>query len=205
MADENQMIHGYAQDVQYSDLRDQQVFIDTDVYTGGGFNGFESKKLSKDTLETWLKTRLFQYVQAYTTYQQGAAGVNTPTAVVFGTIGYNTSYTVFTNYIMYTQSSGQHRVSASFQINRMSGGSAQVIDFWINVNGVAVLGSNKHVTVNSNNGVSNCQLEWIVSFGYGDILNVMWQTTDVAIVLAAQPASGSMPQASSASVIIQRV
>ena len=205
MADENQMIHGYALEVQSSDIQDLPIFIDTDVYTGGGFNGWESKKMYKNTITDYIKNAIRQSVHAYTNVQQTAAAINTPTAVVFGNIGYNTNYSVFTNYIMYTQDAGYHRVSCSFLINRTSGGSAQVIDFWLRVNGNAVLSSNKHVTVNSNNGSTCCELEFIVYFGFGDILNVMWQTTDTAVFLAAQGASGSMPIAPSISLIIERV
>ena len=205
MADENQMIHGYAQEVQFGELQYNQIYLDTDVGTGGGFNGYESKKLSQFMLRDYLAYVLKQNLHAYSTVQQSATLINAPNLVSWSTLNYSNGYQLGTNVITYPQGYGPHRVSLSFSIARLAGGSAAVVDFWLRINGIAVVASNRHATVNSNNGYYTVELEWTLQFGYGDTLQVMWQTTDQNVYLNAQPASGGMPVSPSATISIEKL
>lgn len=100
---------------------------------------------------------------------------------------------------------GVYNVMFSAQLRRTSGGSSETVDFWLKRDLVDVLWSNTSVTVQANAGLLVAAWNFFVQMDAGTEVQLMWATTDTAIVIQAAPAAAPHPETPSVILTINKV
>jgi len=207
MADEIQMIHGYADATDENDLNVNEVFLDSDVGVGKNPATWTSKKLGVNVLNEWLKRNLTFYSGNYVHMSnQTTATNNLETNVKFGT-------TVLNNAVICTGETdftvgvaGDYRIDVQLQVVRTSGGSSQHVDVWLEYAGVKVANSNRHLTVVSNSGHVLLNLSHMLRFNTNyDVLRIKWAVSSVEISLISDAATTLHPANPSSSILITKL
>lgn len=204
MADENQMIHGYADEISELDFR-RTIYIDTDAQQEDG--NWVSKRMLPEAI-AWFVERSFNkaIMYAYHTTDQIATAPNLATLMKFGTIQLASNFTIAPNQSTITYIGDFTRicnVQFSAQISRATGGSSQTIDIWMRKNGTYVPNSNTSVNVVANSGYLVAAWNLCIDLNPNDFFELVWAVSSVDIQLKSEIANSLHPATPSTILSIQ--
>ena len=81
-------------------------------------------------------------------------------------------------------SAGTYNLQFSAQIESTGGGSAQIMDIWLAINGTNVDNSNTQVVGNSNNGRSVASWNFVEPMNAGDYFELKFSVSDIRLGFA---------------------
>jgi hypothetical protein len=96
---------------------------------------------------------------------------------------------------------GVYNVQFSAQLNRTSGGSAQVVSIWLRKNGTDVPNTATHVTMQANAGRLVAAWNFFIDMTDTDTIQIMWSQNG-AINILAETADLALPHPAIPSVIV---
>lgn len=204
MADENQMIHGYADEISDLDFR-RTIYIDTDAQQEDGT--WISKRMVPEAI-AWFVERNFNKGILYVlnTTDQIATGVNLGTLMKFNTTQFTSNFVLQPNQATIVYVGDYPRifnVQFSAQISRTTGGSTETIDIWMRKNGAFVPNSNTSLNVIANSGKIVAAWNLVVDLNPNDMFELVWAVTSTAIQLKSEPATTLHPATPSTILSIQ--
>lgn len=204
MADEIQMIHGYADEVSAEDFKNR-LFIDADVLQDDGT--WISKRMLPDSLLWFIdRNKMKSLIYVYNTQTQIQSAINTPRPMMFDVLQYQSNFMLLGNLssLQYYGDFAQiFNVQFSAQISRTTGGSTETIDIWMRKNGADVPNSNTSVNVQANAGYLVAAWNLVIDLNTNDQIEIMWATTSTAIQLKANPIQSIHPATPSTILSIQ--
>jgi len=86
-----------------------------------------------------------------------------------------------------------------------SGGSAQVVDFWLRINGVDVPNTNGKVELRSSNSFIMAAWNYFITLNEDDYVQLMWAATSTNITMVADPINAVHPATPSIIVTLNQV
>jgi len=93
---------------------------------------------------------------------------------------------------IYVADTGLYNIQFSAQLDK-TGGSASSVYIWPRVNGVNVPDSATKVVIDGPNAEVVPAWNFLLVLEGGDYFELVWQSNDVDVVLAAEPAAGNIP------------
>ena len=148
------------------------------------------------------------YLSAYSSLQQNALGANTATPMLFHTTDLSSDISIVSNSFITPVNSGVYNIQFSAQIQRTTGGSSATIDIWLRAGGVNVPNSNTSVNVQANAGYLVASWNFFVyldpDVGPSNV-QIMWATTDTAVILAQQAVTGLHPATPSTILTVNKI
>ncbi len=175
MADENQMIHGYADEISELDFRNT-IYIDVDAQQDD--LTWISKRMLPEAI-AWFVERNFNKAILYVlnTTDQIATAPNLATLMKFNTTQFASNYTIAPNQSTIAYIGDFPRtfnVQFSAQISRLTGGSSETIDIWMRKNGTYVPNSNTSVNVVANSGYLVAAWNLCIDLNPNDFFELVW-------------------------------
>jgi hypothetical protein len=182
---------------------------DLDYFDSDAWNGvsYTSSKLSganlKAQVEGWAGKNLGSFFDSST---QTCASGTIKAMKVSSADSFNNGVSVandsFSEKTLFSVSdSGIYNVQFSAQLNRTSGGSAQVISIWLRKNGTDIPNTATHVSMQANAGKLVAAWNFFVDMITTDSLQIMWSQNG-AINLLAETPDLALPHPAIPSVII---
>ena len=148
------------------------------------------------------------YLSAYSSLQQNALGANTATPMLFHTTDLSSDVSIVSNSLITPTYTGVYNIQFSAQIQRTTGGSSATIDVWLRAGGVDVPNSNTSVNVQANAGYLVTSWNFFVYLD-PDVgpsnAQIMWATTDTAVILAQQAVTGVHPATPSTILTVNKI
>jgi hypothetical protein len=182
---------------------------DLDYFDSDAWNGvsYTSSKLSganlRTQVEAWAGRSLGSFFDSTT--QTCASGtikaMETATSDSFNSgvfVGtdINAKKTLFT-----VANAGVYNIQFSAQLNRTSGGSAQVVSIWLRKNGTDVPNTATHVSMQANAGKLVAAWNFFIDIALLDEIQIMWSQNG-AINILAETADLALPHPAIPSVIV---
>jgi hypothetical protein len=99
----------------------------------------------------------------------------------------NAGITVVDNTKFTVSSGGTFNLQFSAQLQKVQGGTSEVITIWLRVNGVDVPWSSTNLTFANNNILTVAAWNFVVPLNAGDNMELMFSTTDTHIIIFGQP------------------
>lgn len=93
---------------------------------------------------------------------------------------------------IYVVETAIYNIQYSVQLDK-SGGGASAVYIWLRVNGVNLDNSAGKVVINGPNDEIIPAWNWVVALNAGDYVELVWQSSDTNVILAAVAASGNIP------------
>lgn len=181
------------------------------IKQGGTASQFLKADGSVDT-NTYLTTSNFSYGSFYDTTIQTATAANTAYPIKLNStdLAATSGISVLTDGLgnktrIKASVAGVYNIMFSAQLRRTSGGSSQTIDFWLKRDVTDVPWSNTSVTVQANAGLLVAAWNFFVQMDAGTEVQLMWATTDTAIVIQAAPIAAPHPETPSVILTINKV
>jgi len=198
----NEKIHDYVDQVVGSEIRNNQIFIDTDTEISAG-NWLSKKLLLSDALSEFNQP----FGDFYDTTIQIQSGANLVKAMQLNSAVTANGISVVLDGLslptkIKTTKQGYFNIQFSAQISRTTGGSSQQVSIWLRKNGVDVPQSNTHINVVSNSNKSVASWNWFLACNANDEIQIMWSVTDVAIQLLSEVANVVVPHPATPSLIV---
>jgi hypothetical protein len=176
----------------------------------------------EESYKYWLEEELKKIERSVTTMQEAynpsylgsfkntttqvASAIDTPTPVVFNTIEYELGVHRGTpTSRIYFEHEGYYNLEFSLQTQRAGSAAAADIYIWVNYNGSPVPNSATKVHIKGNN--ESDFVSWNFtgrSFG-NDYIELMWSTTRIDTVLAAEEATAIYPAMPSAAMTLTQI
>lgn len=181
------------------------------IKLGGTSSQFLKADGSVDT-NTYLTTSNFSYGSFYDTTIQTATAANSAYPIELNSVDLaaTSGISVLNDGLgnptrIKASVAGVYNVMFSAQLRRTSGGSSQTVDFWLKRDVTDVPWSNTSVTVQANAGLLVAAWNFFVQMDAGTEVQLMWATTDTAIVIQAAPAAAPHPETPSVILTINKV
>lgn len=198
----NEKIHDYVDQVVGSEIRNNQIFIDTDTEISAG-NWVSKKLLLSDALSEFNQP----FGDFYDTSIQIQSGANLVKAMQLNSAVTANGISVVLDGLslptkIKTTKQGYFNIQFSAQLSRTTGGSTQQISIWLRKNGVDVPQSNTHINVVANSNKSVASWNWFLGCNANDEIQIMWSVTDVAIQLLSEVANIVVPHPATPSLIV---
>jgi hypothetical protein len=180
-------------------------YFDSDAWNG---SAYQSAKLSganlKAQVEAWAGAK--NYGSFYDNSTQTCTAGTIKAMIVNSFDSFNNGVSVindsFAQKTLFTvANAGVYNVQFSAQLNRTSGGSAQVVSIWLRKNGVDVPNTATHVSVQANAGKLVAAWNFFIDIGATDNIQIMWSQNG-AINILAETADLALPHPAVPSVII---
>jgi hypothetical protein len=128
------------------------------------------------------------------TTDQTAAAINTAYAMTFNTTGEAQDMRIGTpSSRIVIDRRGVYNIQFSAQFVNNSGGSAHRVWVWLRVNGTNVADSATVLRLQGNNTEQVAAWNFVQRFNAGDYFELMWEVSDTAVSLFADPASAVHP------------
>lgn len=93
---------------------------------------------------------------------------------------------------IYVADSGLYNIQFSAQLDK-TGGSANSVYIWPRINGVNVPDSATKIVIDGPNAEVVPAWNFLLVLEGGDYFELAWQSSDVDVVISAEPASGNIP------------
>jgi hypothetical protein len=179
-------------------------FFDSDAWDGVGYI---SSKLSganlKTQVQSWAGRSLGSFFDSTT--QTCASGtikaLETATSDSFNN-GVSVTNDTFSKPTLFrVANAGVYNVQFSAQLNRTSGGSAQVVSIWLRKNGTDVPNTATHVSLQANAGKLVAAWNFFIDMISTDTIQIMWSHNG-AINILAESADLALPHPAVPSVIV---
>ena len=134
-----------------------------------------------------------RYGSFYDTTDQTAAVINTAYAMTFNSTDLSAGVTIGTpTSRVYVDTHNVYNIQFSAQIINTAGGAHNAW-IWLRKNGTDVANSATTVRVQGNNTELVAAWNFLLSMGAGDYFELMWEVSDLAVSLFADPASAVHP------------
>ena len=198
----NEKIHDYVDQVVGGEIRNNNIFIDTDTEVTAG-NWVSKKLLLTDALSEF-NTPFGDFYDTTTQIQTGAnlvKAMQLNSSVIGNGISVVLDGSSLPTKIKPTKQ-GYFNIQFSAQISRTTGGSSQQVSIWLRKNGVDVPQSNTHINVVANSNKSVASWNWFLACNANDEIQIMWSVTDVAIQLFAEAPNLVVPHPATPSLIV---
>lgn len=143
------------------------------------------------------------YGSFYDTQTQSAPN-NTPTAMKYRSTALSNGVTIQNESEILFAHSGVYNIQFSAQIDRTEGSGDAVIDIWLRKNGFDMPYSDSKITLTANANKAKIVAAWnfVESILAGNIIELMWSTTDTRIKLVAFPEDLIIPHPAAPSIIL---
>ena len=198
----NEKIHDYVDQVVGGEIRNNNIFIDTDTEVTAG-NWVSKKLLLADALSEF-NTPFGDFYDTTTQIQTGAnlvKAMQLNSSVTGNGISVVLDGSSLPTKIKPTKQ-GYFNIQFSAQLSRTTGGSSQQVSIWLRKNGVDVPQSNTHINVVANSNKSVASWNWFLGCNANDEIQIMWSVTDVAIQLLAELPNLVVPHPATPSLIV---
>lgn len=154
----------------------------------------ELRKIER-SIESMQETYNPSYIGAFrSTQDQAAVTVNTPTAITFNNTDYSFGVYLGTpNSRIYFDNAGYYNMQFSAQIVQTGGASAQDVVIWVRHNGVDVPNSATRLHIQGPGAEAVAAWNFTGYAQPSDYVELMWQTTDTAVILLHENATATHP------------
>jgi hypothetical protein len=183
----------------------EQDYLDVDSFTG---SGYQSAKLKGENVLIQMQNAFgksfgsFYDMSTQTCPSGGMKAMQVNNADTFNNGSVNVGLDSLLNPTLFSVSnSGIYNVMFSAQLNRTSGGSAQIVSIWLRKNGVDIPNTGTHVSVQANAGKLVASWNFFVDMTDVDNLQIMWSQNG-AIEILTEPADLTLPHPAIPSVIV---
>lgn len=187
-------IHNYP--LTATDINDS--FFDIDQFNG---LAYDTKKVPNDVLVNSLFNNNVHSSYCHLAVQTPAS-INTPFAIEFSTIIFENGTTLNATDGIDVLSDGTYNVQFSAQLERTSGGASEQCMIWFRVNGIDVINSNTHLTMQANAGKLVGAWNLFLQLVAGDRVQIMYAVTDTDITLLYEPSDLVIPHPATPSMIV---
>jgi len=179
-------------------------YLDVDFYTG---SGYQSAKFKGENVILQMQSLTQKAVGSfYDLFTQTCAPGGIEAMQLNASESFNNGVGVnldtFSKPTMFVVgNTGVYNVVFSAQLNRTSGGSAQIVSIWLRKNGVDVPNTATHVSVQANAGKLVASWNFFVDMTPSDTIQIMWSQNG-AIQLLSEPEDLVLPHPAIPSVIV---
>lgn len=94
---------------------------------------------------------------------------------------------------IFVSETGVYNIQFSAQLDK-SGGGASAVYIWIAINGQPLSHSATKVVIDGPNNEIVAAWNWVLPLQGNDYFQIAWQSPDTAVILAAVPAAGNIPE-----------
>lgn len=134
-----------------------------------------------------------RYGSFYDTTDQTAAVINTAYAMTFNTTDITNGVTIGTpTSRVYVDTHNVYNIQFSAQFVNTAGGTHNVW-IWLRKNGTDVANSTTTLRLQGNNAETVAAWNFLLDMNAGDYFELMWEVSDLAVALLADPASAVHP------------
>lgn len=144
----------------------------------------------------------------YNTANQSATTINTATTIIFDTTTLLNAFTLMNTGSgpskIVSERQNTYSLSVSPQFYKATAGDVN-IDVWIRINGSNVVGSNRTIVVKGGGVYTITNLEYFLSLGMNNYVEICWATPDLGVVLTTSASTGVHPSGYSCSALISQI